>query len=96
MRKLVALFALAFVAGCKTTPAPEPIIETVEVIVPGETQPCVPKSLGATPEYVDNDSALRKAVDAAERYMLLWAGRTQRIAREQELNTVIDGCPREK
>lgn len=96
MRKLVALFALVLMAGCATAPAPEPIIRTVEVVVPGETQPCVPKSLGTTPAYVDNDDALRNAVDAAERYLLLWAGRSQRIAREQELEIVIDGCPREK
>ena len=95
MNKLVALLSLVLLAGCKTV-TPEPIIKTVEVVVPGETQPCVPKTLGGTPEYVDSDSALRRAVDAAERYMLLWAGRSQRIAREQELETVIDGCPREK
>ena len=96
MRKLVILAALVAAACAEKTPPAEPIIKTVEVGVPGPTQPCVPKKLGAAPEYADSDSALRKAVDAAERYMLLWAGRSQRIAREQELNVVIDGCPREK
>lgn len=94
--KLIILLALTAAACAGKTPPPEPIIRTVEVIVPGPTQPCVPKTLAGPPAYADETSALRKAVDAAARYALLWAGREQRIAREKELETVVNGCPREK
>jgi hypothetical protein len=95
MTKWIAFLAL-FLASCAHAPTPEPIIKTVEVVVPGPTQPCVPKSLGERPQYADTDEALKQAVDAAVRYSLLWAGRAERIAREHDLETVIDGCPHEK
>lgn len=94
---LVLALLLALTAcGDKRLQAPEPIIETQEVVVPGEPVACVPKDLGPRPDYPDSDSALAKAADAAVRYALLWAGREQRINREQELETVIDGCPKEE
>lgn len=86
----LALPLLLLVAGCAgKTPPPE--VRTVTVNVPTR-QPCVPASLGGAPDYPDTDSALRKAADAAERYLLLFAGRELRKAREVELVTVIQGC----
>lgn len=98
MKTLISLFAALLLSACVgTRPDPEPIIRTVEVVVPGPTQPCVPKEHDKqTPDYADNDSALLQAVDAAARYALLWAGREQRIAREKELEAVVDGCPQEE
>jgi hypothetical protein len=91
------LIGLAFLAlaACKTAPIPEPVIQTVEVRVP-VSSPCVPSKYDRTrPEYVDTEAALRAAVDAAERYQLLWGGRMQRIAREGENEAVISGCASE-
>lgn len=88
MRMLLPLLLLG---GCASTKIPPPEIRTVEVMVPTR-QPCVPASLGGAPEYPDTDSALRKAADAAERYLLLFAGRELRKAREVELDTVVQGC----
>ncbi len=79
--------------GCAKTVAPQPEIRTVEVKVP-VPQPCVPASYGPAPDYPDTDSALRKAADAAERYLLLAAGRKLRVSREKENDTVIAGCPK--
>lgn len=95
MTKLYLMLLAVFLSACATTnpPDPEPIIVTQEVLVP-VAQPCVPASLAPTPEYVDTDSAILAAVDAAVRYQLLWAGRMQRNARLAELETTIVGCPR--
>lgn len=95
MNKLLLLIPVAlFAASCKTV-VPEPIVKTVYVNVP-VPQPCVPKSLGAPPVYVDSDDALRKAKDAAERYQLLYGGRIQRVARLGEVEPVVASCPKEK
>lgn len=94
-RKLVLLGFLTAVAGCAGSPPPEPIVRTVEVRVP-VTLPCVPKALRVRPEYADNDKALTAAVDPAERYLLLWVGRLQRMDREMELEAAVAGCPREE
>lgn len=93
---LLALALPLAACGGKVKSTPEPVVETVEVVVPGEPAPCVPNTLGPRPDYPDSDSALAAAIDAAERYALLWAGRDLRMAREEELETVIDGCPREE
>jgi hypothetical protein len=54
----------------------------------------VPKELGPPPVYVDSDSVLKKAKDAAERFQLLFAGRMQREARLNEIEPVISSCPK--
>lgn len=83
------------VAACATTRTPpEPIIKTVEVVVPGPPLPCVPKELGPPPTYVDSDEALRNAAGPAERYQLIYAGRVQRNARLGEVEPVVASCPR--
>lgn len=94
--KNVLILTAALVGACSTvqTPPPEPIIKTVEVLVPGPAVPCVPKQLGGPPTYVDSDEALLNAKDAAERYQLLYAGRMQRKARLGEVEPVVASCPR--
>jgi hypothetical protein len=92
VKQLVA-FSLLALAACKTPSVPEPVVRTVTVNVP-VAMPCIPQNYSRTrPQYADEDSALKAAVDAAERYMLLWAGREQRKAREAENEAVIAGCP---
>lgn len=95
MKKLLLLPAFVLLAACKTTEPPEPIIKTVYVNVP-VSQPCVPKTLGAAPDYVDTDDALRSAPDAASRYQILYGGRLQRVARLGELEPVVRSCPKEQ
>jgi hypothetical protein len=53
---------------------------------------CVPSNLRAEPEYPDTDSALIGAVDAAERYLLVFTGRQVRDARIAELNAAVEAC----
>jgi hypothetical protein len=97
MKALFALPLLAVAACAGKTPPPEPIVRTVEVVVPGPAQPCVPKTFNSTPPvYVDTDEALVGAKDGAERYRLLYAGRLQRIGRLGEVETIVRSCPKEK
>lgn len=85
------LAALLLLAGCgKPLPPPE-VIRTVEVAVPVK-QKCVPDTFDpVAPIYPDTDAAL-KIGDAADRYLLLGAGRPLRVARLNELETVVAGC----
>lgn len=94
MKKLTILLALAL-AACSTTKPSTPPVDVVEVSTP-VAAPCVPKTLGGPPTYVDSDEALLKAKDAAERYQLIYAGRLQRMARLLLLEPVVNSCPREK
>lgn len=71
----------------------EPIIVTKEVAVAVDA-PCVPETLGPRPQYVDTKEKLLAAEDASVRMQLLYAGRAQREARLNEIEPVIDGCPR--
>jgi hypothetical protein len=94
MRALILLLALA---GCtshvQSTPEPIVVIQKVNVpVVAG----CVPRTLGAAPDYVDTNSALRLAPDGAVRYQLLIAGRLQRGDRLNELELVVRSCPKAK
>lgn len=90
--RIAAILLTMSLAACATkADAPPERVRTVEVQVPVR-QPCVPGTFGPAPDYPDTDSALRKAADAAERYLLLFAGRKLRVARESELNAVVAGC----
>lgn len=95
--RLTAIAAAAvLLAGCKTAqePRPEPIIRTVTVKIP-VAAPCVPTTVDETPPvYPDTDEALRAAVDPAERYLLMAAGRPLRIARLGVLEPAVAGCPK--
>lgn len=90
MRWFPLVLALVLV-GCETSQTPR--IETQIVKVPTPA-PCVPADLSAAPLYVDTDELLKLSQDAAERYLRLWDGRKQRIAREQELEAAVAACPR--
>lgn len=97
--KLLFLAPLLVLAGCATTknmPPPEPILVVKEVVIPGPSVPCVPRSIGDAPSYVDTKEALVNAPEGAVRYQLLIAGRNQRIARLSELEPVVRGCPKVK
>jgi hypothetical protein len=92
---ILPLAALSVTACASKQERPEPIVQTVEVLVP-TPQPCVPKSVSTTPpSYVDTDDALLNAKDGAERYKLVYSGRLQRIGRLGELELVVKSCPRE-
>lgn len=96
--KFVTLVLVILLAGCGShvVSTPEPIIVIKEVVIPGPPQPCVPGSLGGAPVYVDNNEALLAAPEGPLRYQLVIAGRVQRIARLNELEPVIHGCPKAK
>ena len=94
MRLFIALPAIALLSACggvKSTP--EPIIVPQEVVVPVAIG-CVPANMSAPPVYPDTDDALKAAIDAAERYQLLYAGRKVRVARLSEIEPVIATCPK--
>lgn len=98
--KLIYITPLFLLAACGASQArPEPITTVVEVPVP-VAQPCVPDTLGEAPEYVDSKAALLAAGPkgdtkaAAKRLQLLYAGRAQREARLNELEPVVNACPR--
>jgi len=80
-------------AGRTPPPKAEPVVVTQIVKVP-IAAPCVPKTLGAAPQYIDTKEKLKAAADAAERLQLLYGGRAQREARLNELEPVVAGCPR--
>ena len=93
IRIAAAVTLTLLLAGCATTQTPEPVVRTVTVNIPVPA-PCVPATLAPAPEYPDTDSALRKATDAAERYLLVFAGRLLRDARLTQLETVVAACPK--
>ena len=95
MKALIAAPLLVLLSACATAKVPEPRVVIQEVQVPVAVS-CVPQSYDRTrPDYVDSNDALKSAVDPAERYQLLFAGRAQRQAREQENEAVISGCATE-
>lgn len=96
MKTALILTAALGLAACGSKPPirhPEPVIVTVEKAVAVDA-PCVPNTLAPRPKYVDNKAALTAAADAAERMQLLYAGRAQRDARLNEIEPVLEGCPR--
>lgn len=95
MKKLSFLLLIPLAAcGARVTPvSAEPIVAPQPVAV-AVTQPCVPEALTPPPIYVDSKEKLLAAQDAAERYQLVLGGRSQRIARLNELEPIIAGCPR--
>ena len=53
---------------------------------------CVPAGTPAAPTYPDGDDALKAAPDAAQRYLLLYAGRKLRVARSKLTESILQGC----
>lgn len=93
MNRALILSAL-LLTGCNSTPkpAPEPIVQIVEVKVPVAV-PCDP-DIGPEPAYVDTPEAIAAAPDIFARAVLLVAGRVQRIARDQVKTAALDECRR--
>lgn len=90
MIRAVALLACLSACACARPPAPEPIVRTVEVLVPVPTL-CRP-DIGPAPQYADAPEALRQAADIFDAMKLRAAGRAQRQAREAVLQAALDGC----
>jgi hypothetical protein len=91
---VAALGAALLLSGCGTATVqdrPEPIVRTITVDVPVAAA-CVPATLAPRPSYPDTDASLRAADDAAERYLLMGAGRKLRDARLNELEPIVAGC----
>lgn len=81
--------AIALAVGCVSlaacaTPAREPVVKTVTVLVPTPVT-CVPSGLRAEPKYPDDKAAIRSAAGPGDLLQLLMAGR---ILREQWLSEV--------
>lgn len=94
MKPIVVIAALTL-AGCTTTRTVDrPVITTVEVPVP-VASPCVPATLSPAPDYPDGSAAAPTGSTGPERYQNTLAGRLLRIARLNELETVVAGCPKE-
>ena len=88
---LILTPAILALCGCATAPTPEPIIRTVEVLVP-VARSCVPETLGAAPTYRVTVGTIIGAADGAERLRLGPAGMLERDARLAELEPVIAAC----
>lgn len=100
MKRYIPTIITAFLlAGCGSdhvnSASAEPVVVQQPVAVAVDA-PCVPETLSEAPTYVDTREALVGASDAAERYQLVLGGRSQRIARLNELEPVVAGCPRGK
>lgn len=89
IRSAVVIAATLLLTACGHQP--EPIVRTVTVIKPVAVA-CIPATLDPAGSYPDTDEALRSAVDAAERYALVAAGRMLRDARLGELEPIIQAC----
>lgn len=93
--KALVVLPITMLAACghDQAPPPQPILTPIEVAVPVAAG-CVPANLAAAPEYPDSDDALRQAAGPDARYQLLYAGRKVRIARTNELEPIVAGCPK--
>lgn len=89
-RTFGAVFALVAVSACNTTP-PEPIIRTVEVLVPTPVT-CVPANATVEPKFQVSRGDVAAAYDAAERLRLTAAGFLERDAYLGEVLPVLRGC----
>lgn len=86
--RILILAAFFGLAGCATT---EPVIRTVEVLVPYPVS-CVPETLDPKPEYPDTDAALAAEPDYAVMIGMVFAGRSLRDSRLADLEGVVEGC----
>lgn len=96
MRRIAIIAACMAVAACGgRLPPPEPIIRTVEVMVPVDDPACAREAverLGEAPAYPDTTEAIRSAGDLFERIKLILAAREIRIAREAALADALKAC----
>lgn len=82
-----------FAAACGSTPAPEPIIRTVEVFKPTPVS-CIGRDFAAAPVYPDTRESLKAAPSAEDRYQLMSAGWFPRDARLAFLEATVENCKR--
>ena len=87
MKTIIMLAALAL-AGCATTPPPEPSVRTVTVNVP-VAEPCA-AHVDARQRYADQDASA--AADIYEQVRALLTGISQRSAREEKLENAVTSC----
>jgi hypothetical protein len=86
LRNWCVIALMCFVPiGCGTTP--EPIIRTVDVLVPVPVS-CVPEDFPGAPEYPDES----EAQDRAEWLALVLSGDALRRDRLADVEAVIEGC----
>ena len=86
MMRAIALAAAALtLTACGTTP--EPIIRTVEVLVPVPVS-CVPDDFPGAPEYPDPEQAQGRA----EWLALTLSGDELRRDRLADVEAVVEGC----
>lgn len=78
-------------AACAHDPAPDRLIDVVEVSVPTAVS-CVPENLPPKPVFEVTRDLLRAAPDAAARYVLAIVGMEERDARLNEVEPTIEGC----
>ncbi len=81
----------ALLAGCAPTPPAEPIIRTVEVLVPTPVT-CLPENFSVDPRFQVSRADVAAAADAAERLRLLGAGFLERDIYAAEVAPVLRGC----
>ena len=90
---LAAAGIMVCLAACGSTPAPEPIIRTIEVRTPVPVS-CIPADFPAAPVYPDTAAELKAAPSAEDRLQLLAAGWFVRDARLAFLEGVVANCRR--
>lgn len=84
--KKISLIAALVLGGCTTGQK----VVSVSKPISGH---CIPDAVRQKPNYPDTAKALMDAKSPAERYKLLFAGRSVRIDRINELEVVIGDCP---
>jgi len=87
--RLLCILLVCLLAGCQTVPAPEPVVKTVQVLVPTLVR-CNPQIPDRT--YPDTDEARKMVPDIYQGTTLLLAGREIRTARIGELEAALAAC----
>jgi hypothetical protein len=84
-----------FASGCGSTPAPEPVVRTVDVNMAIPTS-CVPPSLAPAPTFGDSRAALLAAPSAEDRFQLMSSNWFPRDVRLRLLESVVAECRQTK
>lgn len=84
MNRISLVFALLLLSACATN---HPVMVDKPIAVN-----CIPKESLAVVDYPDTKQKLLDAKSPAERYKLLFAGRSVRIDRIKSLEMVISDC----
>lgn len=92
----ISRLAIALTVGCVSlaacaTPAREPVVKTVTVLVPTPVT-CVPSSLRPEPAYPDTAAAIKASPGPGDLLQLLMAGRILREQWLSEIRPVLIAC----